>query len=312
MKYSLIIVTVMLLAAGLIIVLENPEQEASLSSVMEIVGDAQQSATKPLMLGTKVSAEEEMRLGKRLAAGIHFGRGANSESFKEREAYVKRLGRSLLGGIRRKEIKYEFHLIDHDAVNAFAIPGGQIFVFNGLLDFVESEAELAYILGHEITHVDARHCIELFQAELAAAKVGGALFDNFLAKIAMRFATNVITGGYRKFQEFEADKGGLHFAVLAGYEPMAAEKVMKRMGEKFDRTRAPRKAKDPLTELGKSVAIAAGSYFHSHPPSHERVAKLLAARVKMYDSNKSYYRGKENLKRLRTRAQVMLSEEVVR
>lgn len=307
--YSLILVTIMLLFAGVIIIMDNPEQEANLSGVMELAGDAQQAAVKPLMLGSKVSDEEEQELGKRLARSIHFGGRGTSSQFKDREDYVKRLGRSLLSGIKRKGIKYHFHLIDNETVNAFALPGGQIFVFNGLLDFVESEAELAYILGHEITHVDARHCIELFQAEIAAAKVGGRLFDNFLARIAMRYATMVVVGGYRKYQEFEADNGGLGLAIKAGYDPFSGENVTRRLGEKFEKTRAPKKARDPLTEIGKSVIIAAGSYFHSHPPAQERVGKLAQARRKMQKSHQKYYRGAANLKRLRTKRQLTITDE---
>jgi predicted Zn-dependent protease len=309
--YSLIIVAIMLLASLSLVIIENPQQQASLSSVMELVGDAQKTATRPLMLSTKVTAEEEQELGRRLASNMHFGGRNSTKEFREREAYVKRLGRSLLGGIKRKEIKYEFHLIDNETVNAFALPGGQIFVFSGLLDFVESEAELASIIGHEITHVDARHCIELFQAELAAKKIGGPLLDNFLTRIATRYATMVITGGYRKYQEFEADRGGLHLAILAGYDPEAPERVMKRLGEKFEKTRPAKKAKDPFSEFGKSVAVAAGSYFHSHPPAEQRVSKLVGWRLEMRDAGRKYYLGRENLRRLRTRSQIMLAEEVV-
>jgi len=310
--YSLIFVAVMLLAAGIIIVLDSPQQQADLSSVMELVGDAQKTAVKPLMMGTKVSAREEMELGRKLARNVYFGSSnEKNEDFKKTEEYIKRLGRSLLAGINRTDIEYDFHLVDYDAVNAFAMPGGQIFVFTGLVDFVESEAELASIIGHEITHVDARHCIELFQAELAAKKAGGHLLDNFLGQLAARYATMVVTGGYRKFQEFEADAGGLRLAAKAGYEPAAAENVMRRLGERFDRNRNVKKARDPLAELGKSILVAADSYAHSHPPSIERVSRLQSLRVKYQGSENRYYRGKENLKQRKVRETLNLADEMV-
>jgi len=309
---SLIVVAAMLIAAGLIIVLDAPHQQADLSSVMELMGDAQKTAVKPLMMGTKVTAAEEMALGKKLVQNIYFRSSSQkSAEFKKTEEYVKRLGKSLLPSIQRKDIEYDFHLIEYDAINAFALPGGQIFVFTGLIDFVETEAELATILGHEITHVDAKHCIELFQAELAAKKIAGPVLDNFLGQIAARYATMVVTGGYRKFHEFEADAGGLKLAVQAGYEPAASEAVMNRLGQRFDRYHNSRKAKDPIAELSKSILVAADGYMRSHPPTVERVSRLQSLRVKMHDRSRKYYRGRENLKQRKVKESLRLVEEVV-
>ncbi|MGM0600686.1 MAG: M48 family metallopeptidase [Candidatus Rifleibacteriota bacterium] len=311
-KYSLIVVGLMLLAAGILIIMDNPDSQANLSSVMELLGDAQQTATKPLMMTTKVSAAEEQKLGKRLSSYMRFRSNENNnEDFKKSQAYVTRLGKSLLSEIERKEIQYEFHLIDNKTVNAFALPGGQIFVFTGLLDFVKSEAELATILGHEISHVDAKHCIELFQAELAAKKIGGPLLDNILAQIAMRYATMVITGGYRKFQEFEADAGGFRLAALAGYDPGASEEVMKRLGRKFSRNSSRQKAHNPLAEAGKMVVVAANNYFASHPPTSERVSKIRALCSKFQKVGKRFYRGKKNLQKRKVMQVLRLEEEFV-
>src|SRR5438309_1550737 len=68
--------------------------------------------------------------------------------------YVNAVGQSLVPNVRRTGIAYQFHAIDSPEVNAFAVPGGQVFVFTGMLRFLKSEAELAAILGHEISHVD--------------------------------------------------------------------------------------------------------------------------------------------------------------
>lgn len=308
--YSLIIVAVMLVAAGILVMMGDPEQKADLSSVMELVGDAQRTATKPMMMATKISAREEQELGRTLAGQMYFGSGKGETDLELMRAYVQRLGASLLGEINRKEIEYTFHVIDYDEVNAFALPGGQIFVFSGLLKFVESEAELAYILGHEIVHVDARHCIESFQAEMAAQKIAGPLIGKWLVQRATQFATMIITGGYRKFQEFQADADGLRYAIAAGYDPSAGEKAMQRLGERFGTRVSRKKARDPLDELGKSVIVAAGSYYTSHPPSSERVDKLKAMRLNLQDKGKKYYRGCENLKQRKTRATLPLEAEL--
>ncbi|PKL47590.1 MAG: hypothetical protein CVV42_12730 [Candidatus Riflebacteria bacterium HGW-Riflebacteria-2] len=310
--YSLIIVLLMLVVGGVIVMQGDPEEKVGLSGVMELVGDAQRTALKPAMMATRVSAAEEMELGRRLAGYMSFGGGRNSDSeeIKKTEAYIKRLGSSLLGSLSRKEIKYEFHLINAEMVNAFAMPGGQIFVFKGLVDFVESEAEFASIIGHEITHVDARHCIESFQAEMAAEKVAGTILgnDRWLAGMAMRYASRIIQGGYRQYQEFEADARGLKFSTDAGYDPSAAEKVMQRLGEKYKDEKKTKKASDPVAELHNAVKTAAGSYFRSHPPTSDRVERL-RRQASQYTGNQKFYIGRENLKQRLTRKQREISEE---
>lgn len=310
--YSLIVVMLMLIVGGIIVMQGDPEEKVGLTGVMELVGDAQRTALKPAMMATRVSPAEEMELGNRLAGYMSFGSvsSSDSEELKAIELYVKRLGRSLLGSISRKEINYEFHLIDSGMVNAFALPGGQIFVFKGLVDFVESEAELASILGHEITHVDARHCIESFQAEMAAEKIAGSVLgnDRWLAGMAMRYASRIIQGGYRQFQEFEADARGLKFAVDAGYDPSAAEMVMQRLGMAYGGETKPEKASDPVAELKIAVKSAAGSYFRSHPPTVDRVERL-RRQASQHTGKKKFYVGKENLKQRLTRFQKEIPEE---
>lgn len=310
--YSLLVVLLMLVVAGVIVMQGEPDEKVGLSGVMELVGDAQRTALKPAMMATRVTPAEEMELGRRLAGQMYFRRSSDNadEAFRKTEQYVKRLGQSLLAGRARKEIFYEFHLVDEGMVNAFALPGGQIFVFRGLVEFVESEAELASILGHEIAHVDARHCVELFQAEMAAEKISGPLLGNtkWLARIGMRLASRIIQGGYQQYQEFEADARGLKFAADAGYAPDAAEKVMARLGEKYQETKMQPKASDPVAELQIAIKTAAGSYFRSHPPTPERVERLRKLASSQIGKRK-FYMGRENLKLRQTRDQNQIEAE---
>ena len=311
--YSLMFVLLMMVVGGIIVMQGDPEEKVGLSGVMELVGDAQRTAVKPAMMVTRVTAAEEMELGRNLAAQMAFGgySKTDAEELKKIEAYVKRLGQSLLGSISRKEIVYEFHLVDLGMVNAFALPGGQIFVFRGLIDFVESEAELASILGHEIAHVDARHCVEMFQAEMAAEKLTGPVLGNNkrLAELAMRLASRIIQGGYRQYQEFEADARGLKFSVAAGYDPGAAERVMAKLGATYQEMKAPpTKAANPVEELQNAVKTAAGSYYRSHPPTPDRVERLRII-VSRQTSKKKFYIGKENLRLRETRTQKQLDSE---
>ena len=138
--------------------------------------------------------------------------------------YVNAVGQSLVPYVRRTGISYQFHVIDSAEVNAFAVPGGQVFVFTGMLRFLKSEAELAAILGHEISHVDLRHCIEKYQYELAARRVG---LDG-IGQLADR-ARLPITIAYQKNEEIEADAQGARLSIQAGYDPSVAPVLFSRI-----------------------------------------------------------------------------------
>ena len=156
-----------LLAAGAVLATRGTaDPDVSLSSLVELWSDALRDADQVGMKLTRVSDAEEMRIGSDLARGI-------TETEDEADtAYVKAVAQPLLAHVRRQGIHYEFHVIESPQINAFALPGGQIFVMRGLLDFVDSEAELAAVLGHEISHVDLRHCIERYQYEAKLEKAG--------------------------------------------------------------------------------------------------------------------------------------------
>src|SRR4029077_11517551 len=114
--------------------------------------------------------------------------------------YVMGVAQPLLPYLRRPGIRCEFHVIDSPLTNAFALPGGQIFVMRGLLEFVESEAELAAVLGHEMSHVDLRHCIEHYQYE-AKLKKAGVPELGWIVETAHR----LVMLGFSPQQELEAD-----------------------------------------------------------------------------------------------------------
>jgi predicted Zn-dependent protease len=315
-QYSFFAVLLMLIAGGFLVMIGKPSDKADLSGVMEVVGDTQRSLTKPLMMATQISPQEEVELGERIARRISAGR-SSSPANRALELYLNQVGNRVAQNAHRQGISYRFYLHPYDVVNAFALPGGHIFVFKGLVDFVESEAELATILGHEITHVDARHCVELFQAEIAAAKITEPIFGpgSRLFEFGAGYINRVVSQGYRQAQEFQADAQGQQMAIAAGYEPEAAENVMKRLGDKLahlEPSQTRKKAGDPLQELAKAVNTAAGSYFHSHPPTGERVKKLADARKAMNLTGQEFYRGRENLKQRRPRQVQSFPTEVVR
>jgi len=145
-------VLVLIVAGASLATRGTPDPHVSLSSVVDLWTDTLRDTDQIGMKLTRLSDAEETKIGSDLARGMGAGDAAAAE-------YVRQVARPLLAHVRRHGIQYQFHVVDSPEINAFALPGGQIFVMRGLLDFVESEAELSAILGHEISHVDLRHCI---------------------------------------------------------------------------------------------------------------------------------------------------------
>jgi len=178
------------------------------------------SENKVVNAGASKDAEMVRRVGQRLTSAIN-------------EYYSgKGLGKELEG------YKWEYNLVDSKEVNAWAMPGGKIVVYSGLLPVTQNEAALAVVLGHEITHALAHHGNErMSQAMLAQGlgAVGGvltsgnpkvsAIFNNVYGPGAQ---VGVLLPNSRK-QELEADRYGLIFTALAGYNPQEAVPLWERM-----------------------------------------------------------------------------------
>ena len=151
---------------------------------------------------------------------------------------------------------------------------------------------MAAVLGHEIAHVDERHCVEQFQYALKLKKAGaqgpGAAVD--LARLLLQI-------GYSKYQEVDADAAGLRLAMEAGYHPDAGSAAMSRMAANQHEKPAAR-ATTAVDEVGRALGDALGSYFESHPPSLERSRRLaaLVARNRRRLAG-DCYAGNENLVR---------------
>src|SRR5260370_42098150 len=139
------------------------------------------------------------------------------------QPYVEAVGQKVAMGRQRKGIPYQFLVIDEAVQNAFALPGGRVFIYRGMLEFLNSEAELAAILGHEISHVDLRHCVERYQYQYKLKALGSML----------EFAHRLMIVGFTQDQESDADSQGEQLAIEAGYDPDAAAVLFERMKTHF-------------------------------------------------------------------------------
>lgn len=151
-------------------------------------------------------------------------------------ARVRRIGRRLAAAAEDQNFPYEFHVVEEPEVNAFALPGGFIYVYKGLLRLLPSDDALAFVMAHEISHVTGRHAIRQFEKNLL---LSGAI-TAILAGTGVRgvgqageFVAAVAGARFTRKDESDADEVGIALLVRAGYDPSAAAesmRVVKRTG----------------------------------------------------------------------------------
>jgi predicted Zn-dependent protease len=174
-----------------------------------------------------VSESQEIQMGKQAAQDV-----AQSIGFYDNAAlqsYVADIGKRMAAESERPKLPWEFHVVDDAAVNAFAIPGGFIYVTRGLLSSINTEAELASVLGHEIGHVTHRHSVQqISKAQLAQIGLGvGSILSSDIAKFG-QLATaglSLLFLKYGRDAENQADESGLRYALHENYDVREMPKV---------------------------------------------------------------------------------------
>lgn len=188
------------------------------------------------------------------------------------QAYVNNIGQQLARHSHRKDIKYTFTVLDDPSVNAFALPGGYIYVTTGLMAYLNSEGELAGVLGHEIAHVTARHGVKQQSAGMGAAILMSVLAKNTdsINKNQMNQLSKALLSGYGRDHELQADKLGAEYLARIGYDPRNMIDVISvlKSQEEFDKYQARREGRQPRAYHG---------VFASHPGNDVRLQKVVAA-----------------------------------
>ncbi len=178
--------------------------------------------------------------------------------------YVNLVGHVLLQHATRQEISFHFAVIDSPVINAYAAPGGYIFVTRGAMDLMQSEAELAGVLAHEISHVTERHIVKALKIKAQDDSIEGSLgrvvgssgsSANVIFDQAVNKAVEILfSKGLQREDEFNADERGIILTSVAGYDPEAYYQYLKRI--------------KPLVEKNN------GQLNKTHPPLSDRMKKL--------------------------------------
>lgn len=170
-----------------------------------------------------VTTEQEVQLGRQYAAEIN--RELPIIQNQAIHYYINQLGNSIARQVDPRQIDYNFYVVHMDAVNAFAVPGGHIYVTTGLINRTDNMAELAGVLGHEVAHVVERHSVERMakaqQAQLGLA-VGSILLGRApsqLEQAAVNVGGSAVFAKYSRDAEREADRDAVAFLVQAGIDP---------------------------------------------------------------------------------------------
>jgi predicted Zn-dependent protease len=175
------------------------------------------------------SEAEEIRMGQEFAATLLGAKHLVADPRVQR--YVNTLGRWLALQTERPDLPWTFGVLDDTGYNAFATPGGYIFVTQGLLNRMNNEAELAGVLAHEIGHVLKKHHLHAVQKNSGFALFGDVLSSqgggNEQAKSAiLNMTKKLYSSGLNKDDEFEADRIGVVIATRAGYDPYGLPAVL--------------------------------------------------------------------------------------
>jgi beta-barrel assembly-enhancing protease len=208
----------------------------------------------------KMSDADERRLGEQVSLQLRQQFGVFQD--KNVARYVSLVGSVLAGASSRPALDWQFVVLDTEGVNAFAAPGGIVHITRGALGLIKNEAELAGVLGHEITHVTAKHTVRSIQKNkavtLTAEEVGGSrgLSQSVVSRLAEAAYKNVINNAFDRDDEIEADRVGIALASRAGYAPAALSSVLQRLEDRNKAQEQP------------------NGMFASHPLIRDRIANI--------------------------------------
>ena len=213
-----------------------------------------------LLTGACVSEQREQEMGNMMAADINAQLPLVQDPVLN--TYVTSLGRVLAKVSERPGLDYRFYVINSATVNAFALPGGHIYLTRGLIEQTRSGGELAAALAHEIGHVAERHGVDKMQRQLRTGSLVGVLYNvilggepDILRRDALQLAGALWSARHSREDEEQADAKAVQYLLKAGIDPDAMLSLLRKL---------------VAVEIQDSSQVAA--WFSSHPLTTERIA----------------------------------------
>jgi beta-barrel assembly-enhancing protease len=238
----------------------------SANAVVAMAADAQRDISRAPMRLTHLSDQEEIAIGNELARQYSITSAKLAPEDQALDDYIQKVGNTVAAHAHRR-LPYSCHLRpNRSMINAFSLPGGHVYVGEGLSGLMTSEDQLASVIGHEVEHIDHYHSVERVQVEarLRNLKLG-------VVGVLVQIPLAVWEAGYNKDEELEADREGVRLAVLGGYSPYGAVSLFERFAKLHNEYIIH--AQTPEQELFDLAIQSLEGYFRSHPQPSERIAQ---------------------------------------
>ena len=238
-----------------------------------------------------VSLEEEVKLGQAEHQKIISKFGIYRD--QELQSYINKVGQRVAAESSRPEIEYRFTILNDDLINAFALPGGFIYVTRGMLLHMNSESELAAVLGHEIAHVTEKHALRR-QTRGKGISVLNTVLAVGTGQPGLYELGNVFGGayllGYSREFELDADEVGAQYMAKAGYSPSAMLNTIEilKAKDRIEISQARKEKREPRVSHGTS----------SHPDNDTRYKNAISASEKLLRDYDEFIKADEFLEKL--------------
>jgi len=246
---------------------EKPKPKDPLGSLFELGSSLAKSADEIGQAMFGLTGKEQKEIGQRLHRKIKAKHGLKNDPAQL--ARIQKLAAPFLKQMKRKNLAVSFYVLNSDKVNAFSHVGGHIYLNKGLLEIIETDAELQFVIGHEIAHLELGHCEKLLTYAVRAKGLGDELGGTLGAEAAEAIAGlayQALSAGYSEEQELACDAWAFHPMRKNGCTHPECTAMIRKFMER-EKGKTEEKSEDRLSE-------AINNHFRTHPPAKKRLEAL--------------------------------------